>query len=176
MSLDQYKIMHEQGHFPGHSTAKNSAQIKGLIDKHGAVTLLDFGCGKGDQYAHQKLHETWGVPKPVLYDPAVPGIDKLPNALRPFDAVICCDVLEHLEGRDLSKAVFEAVLRAKKFAFFSISTRPAKKTLPDGRNAHLTIQSPDWWRGFVAANSWATTAEIVLAFEEDDKWTHSPTG
>ena len=48
-------------------------------------------------------------------------------------------------------AIFEAVIRADKFAFFAISTRPAKKTLPDGRNAHLTVQSPDWWYGMFDA-------------------------
>lgn len=150
-NIDLYKKMHESGYFPGHSTAKWSPAIKTLIDKHGAKTLLDFGSGKGMQYDEQKLHEEWGVAKPVLYDPAVPGIDKLPHPMRPFDGVICCDVLEHLEGTEIMAAIFEAVIRADKFAFFAISTRPAKKTLPDGRNAHLTVQSQDWWYGMFDA-------------------------
>jgi hypothetical protein len=28
-----------------------------------------------------------------------------------------------------------------------IATRPAKKHLPDGRNAHLIVQDSDWWLG-----------------------------
>lgn len=176
MSLAQYKEMHARGFFSGHSTAKSSDKIKALIDKHNAMTLLDYGSGKGEQYSKQRLHEVWGVPRPVFYDPAVPGIDTLPSAFRPFDGVICCDVLEHLEGNDLATAVFEATIRAKKFAFFAISIRPAKKTLPDGRNAHLTIQTPDWWRGFVNATAAATDAEIALSFDEDESWTPSPTG
>ena len=29
--------------------------------------------------------------------------------------------------------------------FFNISTRPARKTLVDGRNAHLIIKPVNWW-------------------------------
>lgn len=163
-TLNQYKEMHRQGHFPGHSTRKNSAKIKELIAKHGAKTILDFGSGKGMQYDEQKLHEEWGVERPYLYDPAVPGQEVLPNALRPFDGVICCDVLEHLEPDEASKAVFDATIRAKKFSFFSIATYPAKKTLPDGRNAHVLIKTEDWWRGFIEVVAFKGP-EVVLEFD-----------
>lgn len=150
-NLEQYKQMHSAGHFPGHSTRKWSDRIKALIEKHGAKTILDFGSGKGMQYDEQQLHKAWGVEKPRLYDPAVPGIDVMPNPMRPFDGVICCDVLEHLEGKEIMDAIWNVVIRADKFAFFSISTKKAKKNLPDGRNAHLTIQSSDWWLGMFDA-------------------------
>ncbi len=168
-TLPLYKEMHAQGFFPGHSTAKNSAKIKELIDKHGAQTLLDFGSGKGMQYTEAKLHEQWGVPMPKLYDPAVPGIDTLPNALAErFDGVICCDVLEHLEQREAIGAIFDATIRARKFAFFSIATYPAKKTLPDGRNAHVLLRSEDWWRGFFDATL-RHAPEVVLEFDHGGK-------
>ena len=60
--------------------------------------------------------------------------------------------------------MFDASIRAKKFVFFAISTRAAKKTLPDGRNAHLTVQSPDWWQGFVTSVAFEGP-EIVLNFD-----------
>jgi len=165
-NIDQYRQMHAAGHFPGHSTKKHSEMIKGLIQVYDAKTLLDFGSGKGMQYDEQKLHEYWGIEKPTLYDPAVKGIDVLPNAFRPFDGVICCDVLEHLEHQDLKAAIFEASIRAKKFVFFAVSTRLAKKTLPDGRNAHLTVRSPDWWRGFIGSLA-AKGPDLVLNFDEE---------
>jgi len=31
-----------------------------------------------------------------------------------------------------------------------IDTRPAKKILAGGRNAHFILESPDWWRKKVA--------------------------
>ena len=33
----------------------------------------------------------------------------------------------------------------RKIGFFVIAHRPAKKTLPDGRNAHLIQEGPAWW-------------------------------
>ena len=33
-----------------------------------------------------------------------------------------------------------------KSAFLLIASYPAKKSLPDGRNAHLIIERFDWWR------------------------------
>lgn len=168
-TLPLYKEMHAKGFFPGHSTKKNSATITALIDKYGAQTLLDFGCGKGMQYHEAKLHEDWGVPMPTLYDPAVPGIDVLPNALAvKFDGVICCDVLEHLEPKEAAGVIFDVTIRAKGFAFFSIATYPAKKILPDGRNAHLLIRSEDWWRGFMEATA-RSGPEIVLEFDHGGK-------
>tara|TARA_R110000868_G_scaffold41950_1_gene142457 strand:+ start:136 stop:648 length:513 start_codon:yes stop_codon:yes gene_type:complete len=169
MSVQLYRTMHEAGHFPGHSTKKSSEIIKALIARHEAKTILDFGSGKGMQYDELKLHEDWGVERPTLYDPAVPGIHTMPNALRPFDGVIACDVLEHLEGDDLRHAIFSATIRARKFVFFSVSCRPAKKTLPDGRNCHLTVEPPDWWRATIDAHRFpsptAGVPEIVTEFE-----------
>ena len=147
--IELYRQMHAAGHFPGHSTKKHSKAIKELIDKHGAKTLLDYGSGKGHQYYIHKLHDEWGVEMPTLYDPAVPGIDAPPRGR--FDGVICTDVLEHLAGSDLSLAIERCIARADKFVLFSICTRPAKKLLPDGRNAHITLESVDWWRGYVRA-------------------------
>ncbi len=33
----------------------------------------------------------------------------------------------------------------KRKLFFNIATRPAQKTLPDGRNAHLIVETAEWW-------------------------------
>ena len=30
-------------------------------------------------------------------------------------------------------------------AYMVAATRPAKKTLPDGRNTHLIVENRDWW-------------------------------
>lgn len=165
-NLEQYRQMHMAGHFPGHSTRKWAAEIGALIKKYDARTLLDYGSGKGMQYDQQKLHEGWGVAKPTLYDPAVKGLNLLPSPMRPFDGVICCDVLEHLENKEIADAIFDVLIRADKFAFFSISTAKAKKTLPDGRNAHLTIQAEDWWHGMFAAPFFGVPkCEIVVRFD-----------
>jgi hypothetical protein len=167
-NLDLYKQMHEKGHFPGNSTAKNAAMIGELVKKHGARHILDYGSGKGAQYSELKLHEAWGVTV-GCYDPAVPELSKLPHPMTLFDGVICCDVLEHLEGRDLDVAIFNVTVRAAKFCFFSVATFPAKKLLPDGRNAHLTLESKDWWRAKIDTAKFPWCGELVVHFDEGDQ-------
>jgi len=34
----------------------------------------------------------------------------------------------------------------QKYQYHLIACHPAKKTLSDGRNAHLIIENPDWWK------------------------------
>ena len=51
-----------------------------------------------------------------------------------------------------------------------ISLVPAKKTLPDGRNAHLILQTPDWWRDklssyFVITNEQINSKEYIVEVE-----------
>jgi hypothetical protein len=164
-NLAYYKQMHAEGKFPGHSTEKWSDQIAKMIKEFNIKTILDFGSGKGMQYTELKLHEKWGVEMPTLYDPAVPGLDKIPNIMLPFDMVICCDVLEHLEGEELRQAVFNATIRARKFCFFGIATFPAKKTLPDGRNAHLTLWSRDVWMRFIMDVRFQGDALVRVEFD-----------
>lgn len=166
-NLDQYRIMHEKGHFPGNSTQKWSKDIAATLSQHGAKRILDYGSGKGRQYAELKLHEDWGVPMPELYDPAWPPLATMPDGV--FDAVLCIDVLEHLEDRELYAAISDCMHRASKCVFFAIACRKAGKSLPDGRNCHLTIHSPDWWRGYIRGvreDIGAPDAlDVVLRFE-----------
>ena len=76
------------------------------------------------------------------YDPAIPGKDAPPG---PADLVVCTDVLEHVEPEHLDAVLDDLQRLAKKSLFLLIATRPASKALPDGRNAHLTIEPPKWW-------------------------------
>jgi hypothetical protein len=39
-----------------------------------------------------------------------------------------------------------------KNAFLIIATSPAKKFLPDGRNAHLIVETPGWWKERIEKN------------------------
>lgn len=97
--------------------------------------VLDYGCGKS--YLAKAL------PFPIFeFDPAVPGKTESP---RPADLVVCTDVLEHVE-RDKLPFVLDDLRRCvRQVGFFVIDTKEAQKTLPDGRNTHQIIKSPDWW-------------------------------
>lgn len=96
-------------------------------------TILDYGCGKGVLREH--LHNV------TNYDPAT-----FPERPGPHDLVVCLDVLEHVEFALLPNVLDDLRQLARKAVFVTVSTAPAKKSLPDGRNAHLIIEDSDWWR------------------------------
>lgn len=103
-------------------------------------SLLDFGCGKG------KLADSLEAALPTVeiqrYDPA---FDSWSAAPQPADIVVCTDVLEHIEPDYIDTVLDQIEGLARKVCFFSVSTRPAGKIMPDGRNAHLIVQPAEWW-------------------------------
>lgn len=140
-----YRKMHEiPKYFRGREAQKHFAKIGRLVLATGARTLLDYGCGKGEQYQPPlSLQEAWGV-EVACYDPGVERFAVIPEGT--FDAVICCDVMEHLPEQHVDEILRDVLSRARLFAFLSIATMPASKTLPDGRNCHLTVKPESWWR------------------------------
>ena len=139
-----YREMHEGKRYRGGSTLrKYIADIAQLVAETGTQTILDYGCGKGMQYEEDGLHEAWGGIMPTLFDPAVPGIDVLPDGQ--FDGVICTGVLEHIPGRELPQAFENLAKYARKWCFLAIGTALAHKSLPNGQNAHVTVKTPEWW-------------------------------
>ena len=72
----------------------------------------------------------------------------------------CGDVLEHVEPEYLQDVLADIKRCMKRAGLLVISTIPAKKTLPDGRNAHLIVESPLWW-GSVLSQHFIIDAELV---------------
>lgn len=129
--------------FPGKSIRAAVQDIIRLVAEYDAKTLLDYGCGQGDQYAVKKVHKKWGI-LPTLYDPASKRHRIKPTGQ--FDGVICTDVLEHIPEDELDDALTEIFGYAKKFVVLSIATGPAHKKFDDGTNLHVTIKPEEWWR------------------------------
>ena len=146
MSLvDQYKEMHkDENLYAGSSTQIHKNYIAQFLKEFNCQSILDYGCGKGIQYFKEKLHEShFNNVMPSLYDPAVEQFSIMPAGS--FDAVISTDVLEHIEEQDLPQVIAEIYSKADKFVYLGISNEPASSILPDGRNAHVTQKSLDWW-------------------------------
>jgi hypothetical protein len=59
--------------------------------------------------------------------------------------VVCTDVLEHIEPENVDDVLDDLQALTRRVGFFVIATRPAKKILEDGRNAHLIQHGLDWW-------------------------------
>jgi hypothetical protein len=147
MSLQaEYEKMHRnEKRFPGYSLGAYVGAIAELVDQHKPERLLDYGSGKGFQYLIRRYHEKWGGLLPYCYDIGVRQLQAKPEGL--FGGVICTDVMEHIEERDV-QGVLRDILSSVEdngFAFFGISCRPTKKKLSDGRDVHVTIRPPSWW-------------------------------
>jgi hypothetical protein len=126
--------LHEQGRY-GLGGAKCANAVKNIADAVKTSDVLDYGCG-------QRMLER-SLPFPIRnYDPGIPGLDATPE---PADIVVCTDVLEHIEPECLDDVLDDLKRVTRRMGFFVISYQPAMKTLPDGRNAHLIQQPPQWW-------------------------------
>jgi len=182
--LEQYRIMHEEGEkvlglsadetFDGHSLAKHDEKIATLIKETSARTILDYGCGKGALYrtiegeaggSRIRSYPKWPNVKITCFDP---GHEPFAAPVEGrFDGVISTDVVEHIPEGDIGWVLDEIFSFAERFVYIVAACYPARKTLPDGTNAHCTIQSPEWWQGQLqlAAQrypgvSWTLCAEV----------------
>jgi len=122
------EALHQSSNTFGGSGIWWAFHAKWAIDKYACESVLDYGCGKGSFVTNG-----WRVfgTGPVLaeYDPAIPGKDTPPL---PADLVVCTDVLEHIEPDCIDDVMAHIAGLSRKAVFFIISTKPAKKTLPDG--------------------------------------------
>ena len=127
-----------------------------LMSGHETADVLDYGCGK------RTLENALGFPI-TNYDPCIPGLDGRPE---PHDIVMCTDVLEHIEPEWLDEVLADIRRCTKRVAFLLVATRPAKKTLADGRNAHLIQEPYSWWKariegaGFVIQQAFEAKTEF----------------
>jgi hypothetical protein len=137
---DAYKAEQERLHATGkYGTAslQYGEIVSHLIEATGSKTLLDYGCG-----SMQNLKTVLDCDVLYLgYDPAVPQFSRK----EPCDFVTCIDVLEHIEPDLLENVLDDLLMLSDKWAFFTVHTGPAVKTLSDGRNAHLIQKPAAWW-------------------------------
>ena len=135
----EYKSLQEQFHRDrpdyGIHAHRWADQIMGLAQQLGSSDILDYGAGKGTL---QK-----SIPFPIQqYDPFVPEFAAEP---RPAALVCALDTLEHVEPSCLGAVLAHIASLTRQLFFADIALRPASKYLPDGRNAHLLVESPNWW-------------------------------
>jgi hypothetical protein len=126
--------LHQQGRY-GVSSGKWAGAVRELAAREGCADILDYGCGQG-----QLKHALGEIVRE--YDPAIAGKGADPA---PADLVVCTDVLEHIEPEHLDEVLLHLRAKTMKQLFFAIALRPAGKTLADGRNAHLIVETAAWW-------------------------------
>ena len=111
------------------------------IEKWQPLTALDYGCGKGTILEHNKVQ--YPNTKWDGYDPAVDMYKDISR--NTYDLVFSNDVLEHIEPEFVHNVLTHINKLADKFIWLRIDTNPARKTLEDGRNAHISLYPSHWW-------------------------------
>lgn len=186
--LAMYRQLHRDGTpeqgitpektFSGTTAFAYANPVLALIRRTSSATLLDYGCGKGQQYKMRdiamydgsicpSLQHFWGLDSITCYDPAYPEFDTVPEGR--FDGVICTDVLEHCPEEDIPWILDTIFSYAEKFVFATAACYPAKKMLPNGENAHITIRPPAWWQKIleiVAVRHPKVLFEIHVQYQE----------
>jgi hypothetical protein len=137
--VDYYARTHENRVY-GTSSVKYLRYLRPEIALLRPKSILDYGCGQSIFLDCLDLGDEVEL---LRYDPAIPAYGKLPR--HKADLLVTIDVLEHIEEADLDRVMSEMRAAARE-AIIVIDTKPAKHTLPDGRNAHVSLHPHDWWR------------------------------
>jgi len=150
--------------------SKKLGKFHDFMKKWNPSSLLDYGCGKGVILAD--LRDKYPNTVCEGYDPAVSAFNnKLSNTV---ECVFSNDVLEHIEPDYIDSVLKNINDLAKNYIWLRIDTLPARKTLPDGRNAHLIQESQDWWlskiknniTGIVVYNNLDKRGKLDVAIEK----------
>lgn len=135
-----YRKLLERFHFENKGFGggrKHYTDINNLIIKYSPKEILDYGCGKGS------LAEMFPTQNWKQYELGIKSKDIPPS---PAEAVVCLDVLEHVELNYINLVLKHLRELTKRILFCTITFLPSNKILPAGRNAHILIKSKDWWQ------------------------------
>lgn len=155
----EYLALHKKGLFPGRSMLQYVPEISILVAKFGSKKILDYGCGEGRQWTHERAHNAINIELPTLYDPGTSEWSGRPKGT--FDGVICTDVMEHVPEEEVLDVVKDIASLAEQWAFISVCCRPSKHIrFSDGTNVHCTIHPFAWWKELMQPHF--TKARLVL--------------
>jgi len=115
-----------------------------LKDKHPHHSILDYGSGQGG--TAEWLKQTLDLDV-ACYDPGVERYNT-PEIVedRYWDYVYSADVLEHIPLEELKQHTLPLLANTiRDELYLIIDLTPAKKQLPDGTNAHITLLTADEW-------------------------------
>ncbi len=107
-------------------------------------SILDFGAGKGGTARWLNKELNLDI---QCYDPGIAAYnDSRILTNRYWDYIYSADVLEHIPLAELKQHTLPLLAGTINYEMYLvIDLTPAKKTLPDGRNAHITLLTEDAW-------------------------------
>lgn len=138
------------------------AMLKSTIEKYKPKTLLDFGCGKG--FLSKKIQAEYPDISVTGWDPSFDY-----DLAGTYDMIISTDVLEHVEPEYLTKTLEDLKQRSNIVQYHLIACYNAVAILPDGRNAHLSVYTPDQWQQLFLDSQYRIMDENINCIYKDKK-------
>jgi len=160
VELGQQFQQNNPKNWAGNDSKSYHNYIRFLMDRYDAQTVLDYGCGKGQQYTDVV---SYGLPHGVMskpmtfqtriraesvykYDPCVPAFDQEPVGQQ-FDAVICTQVLGGIPDADITWIKHKFMMYATKFVFIGLHSSPGKSKKHIYDPAHVTPnRTVEWYQ------------------------------
>lgn len=159
--------------YSGKFLRPHAPAIRELIEAHQVASILDYGCGKGEQYrwvshggadqsipAGETLESFWGV-QVVKHDPAWP-----PYAAEPvgqFDMVLVTHVLGSIPLVDLPEIVTRLHAMTRKVLYVAEKLGPVHKEVFTDYGAHPMGWTRDQWAAALRRPSGCT---VILSTRE----------
>jgi hypothetical protein len=139
------KLLHHEHSAPekwGTAAKQRFSEIIKFIREQSVTDILDYGAGSANRLSAILNDAYPGEFSCTDYDPGIAEISQKPE---PHSLVTCIDVLEHVEPELLDNVLSDLKRVIKQAGFFVIYTMPAKRFLKNGKNAHLIVESAEWW-------------------------------
>lgn len=149
--------------------------IKEIIDRLECRSVLDYGCGKGAQYAWvshgddasipegMTIEQYWGVPV-TKFDPAYPPFAKDPEGN--FDLVICTHTLGAIPRADLPSIIERLYLLANKAVYIAEKIGPVKKKVYSQEILRPLGYKRHDWEALLTSVPIPSHLEVTLATRE----------
>jgi len=147
----------------GNDSKNYHNQIRALMDRYNAKTVLDYGCGKGEQYSTLNSYVLHGAPPHVntepmtfqtrinaqsiyKFDPCVEEFNIEPVDKK-FDAVICTQVLGSIPDVDIPWIKDKLMNYATKFVFIGLHSAAPKSKNRIYDPAHINYyRTIEWYQ------------------------------
>ena len=156
-AIKKYDLVFRDVGYRSCASSQGIHYVDELCKKYKFNSIMDVGCGPGFSVlsflVHGKLCQ--GIePCKYLFTQELrvfsalevvkqASIVDIPCPVSTFDMVFCTDVLEHIQEKDVDKALSELVRISKKYIFCTICS--IKSTMFPDLNLHLTIKPRQWW-------------------------------
>jgi hypothetical protein len=145
----------------GLHTVPYARNIKKLVEKHNAASILDYGCGKGYQYTQNTewepgvattLDKYLGITDVEKFDPCWPEFEKYPSLDRSYDGVILIQCLGFIPDDDLGTLKEHLEKLSTKFCYIGelkssgvADVKPKKLKLVEPDKCTIG-RSADWYK------------------------------